>query len=476
MNKVLPIFLLAATVYIHNIPAASAAPQEHALLNGPFSKVSDVTAQCLTCHPQQGEDLLRSSHWTWKRQRMMNGSKTLFSKKNGLTTFAIAAGANPSQCLTCHISTNLLDERFDPTAAVNIDCLVCHDKTGTYERVKGAPKKDLNLVYIARNVGKPSSENCFSCHGTGTELAGQKIHNGIEKDIHLQTNGAGLTCQNCHPSGDRHAFTREITSAPGLRQTKACAVCHTDSPHHQQRLNDHAELINCMTCHIPQYATENPAIISWNWLAPQTPSIHQNLETDTSALVKKFGIIQAQYIQPVYFWDNGDDSIYTRGAKIDKYETTPLQKPSTRTAQSKIAPFTVSLGTQMIDGKYRYLIAPTLAHDGTLEMRNNSLNDAAQEGMQKLRLPFSGDADFTSTVTYRQLNHGVVPAEQALDCMDCHGKKGRIEWPTLGYAMDPWLDREAPTKIKVPQVQPEESAPITLPPIRETILPVEPQG
>lgn len=83
MNKVLPISLLAATLFIHNIAAVSAAPQEHALLNGPFSKVSDVTAQCLTCHPQQGEDILRSSHWTWKRQRMMNGSKTLFSKKTG---------------------------------------------------------------------------------------------------------------------------------------------------------------------------------------------------------------------------------------------------------------------------------------------------------------------------------------------------------------------------------------------------------
>ena len=476
MTKVLPVSFLAATLYMLNIPVAGAMPQEHAQLNGPFSKVSDVTAQCLTCHPQQGEDLLRSSHWTWKRQRMMNGSETLFSKKNGLTTFTIAAGANPSQCLTCHISTNLLDERFDPTAAVNIDCLACHDNTGTYERVAGVPKEDLNLIYIARNVGKPSPTNCITCHGTGEKMAGQKIHNGIEKDIHLQGDGPGITCQNCHPSGDRHAFTREIISAPGLRQTKACAVCHTASPHQQQQLNDHAELIACETCHIPQYATEKPAIISWNWLAPQTPSVYQNLETGTPALVREFGIIQAQHIQPVYFWDNGEDKVYTRGEKTAKNKTTILQKPSARTAQSKIAPFTVSLGTQMVDGKYRYLIAPTLADDGTLALHNHNFYDAAQEGMQKLRLPFSGDATFTTTVTYRELNHGVVKAEQALDCMDCHGKKGRMQWPALGYAMDPWLDREVPTKIKVPQVQTEETGPLTLPPIRETVLPMEPQG
>ena len=476
MMKVFPLSLFTATLYMLNISAAGAVPQEHTQLNGPFSKVSDVTAQCLTCHPQQGEDLLRSSHWTWKRQRMINGKETLFSKKNGLTTFAIAAGANPSQCLTCHISTNLLDERFDPTAAVNVDCLICHDKTGTYKRADGTPKEDLNLVYIARNVGKPSPKNCFSCHGTGPKMAGQKIHNGIENDIHLQDDGAGLTCQNCHPSGDRHAFTREITSAPGFRQTKACAVCHTDSPHHQQQLNNHAELISCKTCHIPQYATENPAIISWNWLTPQIPSVYQNVATGAPALIKEFGIIQAQYIQPVYLWDNGEDSIYTRGAKTEKNNTTVLQKPSARTAQSKITPFTVSLGTQMIDSKYRYLVAPTLAKDGTLGMLNNNLNDAAQEGMQQLRLPFSGDASFTTTATYHRLSHGVVPAEQALDCMDCHGKTGRMQWSALGYAMDPWLDREAPTKINVPQVQPEEAAPLTLPPIRETVLPMEPQG
>lgn len=475
-NKNIFPFLAAAFFVLTPCSAESTVLGEHAGIIGPFSGISDVTVQCLQCHPQAGEDILRSSHWTWKRQRMVDGEKVFFSKKNGLTTFAVAAGANPNQCLTCHISTNLLDERFDPTMPTNIDCLVCHDSTGMYRREAGAPVEDQDLVFIARNVGRPATSNCLTCHGTGKNLEGRKIHHGVEPDVHMEADGANLSCQHCHPSGESHAFSRELTSAPGIRQTKGCAVCHTESPHRQQQLNHHAQLIDCKTCHIPAYGLTNPAVISWNWLSPPAASVRQQGEDLATPLLNSEGIFQAKNLQPVYLWDNGADTLYTRGKKTITNQTTVLQEPTGRTVESTIAPFSVAYGSQLIDGKYRYLISPTLHQDGGLVLRQGEFAEAAEAGMKKLRLPFSGKTFPAATVSYRRLNHGVAKASNAVGCMGCHGINGRMDWPSLGYAMDPWHDQDSPAQNTITTPQPDSSAPLELPPIRETVLPVEPGG
>lgn len=453
--------------------ATAAPPLAHTQILGPFVQVQDVTAACLVCHPKQGEDILHSSHWTWKRQRLIDGEQQTFSKNNGLTTFAIAAGANPSQCLTCHISTNLLDERFDPTAPVNIDCLVCHDSTGMYKRTTNGIAEKQDLEYIAQQVDMPRPENCLTCHGTGAKLAGQKIHHGIERDIHLIGQGGSLSCQSCHPSEGRHQLVRELVSQPGVQQAKGCAVCHTDAPHKQRQLNEHAEIISCQTCHIPTYGTDNPALVAWNWISQGPLTLYQHQKDAPAPLLMDNGITQAYNMQPVYLWDDGSDSVYTRGMKTKKDGVTILQTPSKRSAASKIAPFSAMQGTQLIDAKYRYLISPVFSEDGTLRLSPAGIKEAATRGMQQLRLPFSGAFHFTTTTTYRNLNHGVTNTENALGCMDCHGRQGRINWQTLGYAMDPWGDTEtAPVTIKS-QPNAEHNAPIQLPPIEESTIPME---
>jgi hypothetical protein len=44
---------------------------------------------------------------------------------------------------------------------------------------------------------------------------------------------------------------------------------------------------------------------------------------------------------------------------------------------------------------------------------------------------------------YWRINHMVVPADKALDCLDCHGDNGRLDWQALGYAADPMKNRTA---------------------------------
>ena len=35
------------------------------------------------------------------------------------------------------------------------------------------------------------------------------------------------------------------------------------------------------------------------------------------------------------------------------------------------------------------------------------------------------------------ITHMVSPVEQALQCNDCHGEEGRLDWRALGYNGDP---------------------------------------
>jgi hypothetical protein len=52
-------------------------------------------------------------------------------------------------------------------------------------------------------------------------------------------------------------------------------------------------------------------------------------------------------------------------------------------------------------------------------------------------LEYSGELGFAETWMYWRTSHMVQPAENALQCNDCHGANGRLDWAALGYPGDP---------------------------------------
>jgi len=422
------------------LPLAAAAGG-HEQITGPFTDIQSVTLQCLQCHAQQGSDILQSSHWTWRRTRRVGTATRSFAKKDGLTTFALGVESNPSRCLTCHISGNRLSGSHDPASSAHIDCLVCHDTTGTYRRSFGAPANNLDLVRIAGKVGKPEPRNCLTCHGRACGLTGLSGHDGLSDDIHLKRDGVDLACQQCHPSEDKHLFPRQRTATNDNPKATGCSGCHSATPHARNQLNRHAGTVACQTCHIPVYGPGTPALISWNWLTRPEQELFQQ-QTSPIPLLTKNGMTLATNVRPVYFWDHGGEEIYERGDKIDPTKTTVLLQPAPREATSQLKPFTALYGTQLYDTKFRYLLSPVLAKDAPTWFTSADWDRIASEGMNSLRLPYSGSFGFTATVTFRRLSHGVVPAALALDCLDCHGKQGRLPWRELGFPQDPWLDQD----------------------------------
>ena len=51
----------------------------------------------------------------------------------------------------------------------------------------------------------------------------------------------------------------------------------------------------------------------------------------------------------------------------------------------------------------------------------------------------------TMDLRYMGLFHEIPPAEDALQCLDCHSPDGRMDWQALGYDGDPLATRRTLT-------------------------------
>ncbi len=461
----------------------SFALEEHKNIKGLFNSTRDVTIKCLECHRDEAEDVLQSTHWTWKRSRTVNGKTISFGKKDSLAGFALDITTNPARCLKCHISNTPQSPDFDQAEAAMIDCLVCHDTTGIYERNKDNKILEQDdFEGIARNVGKPAPGNCMTCHfadcgltmKSDSPVSENAQHSSFLGDIHMSGKTGSLTCQSCHINSSGHSFPRTMANH-SLKASagKGCASCHTETPHILDQLNKHSAVISCQTCHIPEYARKKPAIISWNWiLTGKVDSIFQRTSGGAIRTLDNNGFSSATMIQPVYLWDDGSDQIYTRGQRIRPQELTFLQRPSDRSPSSRISPFRVLYGTQLYDTKYRYLISPLLTSQGKNLFADADWDTTAREGMKALVVPYSGQYGVAPTALYRRINHGVVPVHAALGCVDCHGRSGRINWDTLNYDQDPWTGRQPAVKNGEP-LKENENLPVQerFPPVQETEIP-----
>lgn len=449
-------------VCLLSLASSADALESHENIKGLFNTTRDVVVKCLECHMDKASEVLQSTHWTWKRPRMINGQQVMYGKKDSLAGFAIDISSNPTRCLKCHISSAPAAGVFEKSAEAEVDCLVCHDTTGRYRRGNGQnPPDQEDFEIIAHNVGKPSPGNCMTCHFADCGLT-EPLHpeSGTTSrnifppaDVHITGHAGSYTCQTCHLKDSGHNFSRFMTDtgSQGLNG-EGCGSCHTQTPHRLEKLNSHSAAISCTTCHIPEYATQKPAIISWNWfLTGKADPILQSIGGRDSSVLDKNGFTTTRMIRPVYLWDDGGDQVYSRGQRIMPQELTYLQRPSERSAASKIAPFKVAYGTQLYDAKYRYLISPLLsAGDGGV-FPDSDWDTIARDGMKAVVLPYSGEYGVAPTASFRRLDHGVTPAKEALDCTDCHGGSSRMDWLSLGYQGDPWSGgQNTQTEISLP--------------------------
>jgi len=430
------------------------------ILKQEFTSPEQVTLACITCHNQRDNEIMHNAHWTWDRETLReNGEKVRIGKRNIVNNYCISTNNNTWECTNCHIGYGYKDNTFDFKDASKVDCIVCHDNTGTYEKqplASGYPAKEKkrisnktyfppNYNYIAQNVGSPERDNCGKCHFFGGggdnvkhgDLSSDLFHPNKAMDVHMAEEGQNMSCIECHET-QKHVMLGKAYSVSSTDENRMeCEKCHTDEPHSNRIINNHLERIACQTCHIPIYAKGTSTKMEWDW------STTGKLDEVGKVITEKDSTGKVTYstpkgtfkwqsnVEPEYVWFNGTASHYVYGDKI-KDTTEVLQinilNGSFDDKKAKIIPVKVHRGRQIFDPINKILIVPHVyGHDSTAYKEGLDWNLASKSGMEAAGLPYSGKYSFISTEMYWPLNHMVAEANQSLSCTDCHSPNGRMK-------------------------------------------------
>ena len=457
------------------VSASTADHTKFKQLQQSFASGPEVTKACLECHTEAAKQIHRTSHWTWEFLNPDN--KQRLGKRNIVNNFCTAVPSNYEFCTACHVGYNWKDETFDFTSETNVDCLVCHDTTGTYRKLpglaghpayqemefpphSGKKVKPVDLTKVAQNVGKTSRETCGACHFYGGGGDGVK-HGDMDSslkmpgrylDVHMDAKGLNFSCGTCHMAtshqvpGSRYmptAVDREGAHVRGKADKTnpaTCVACHGNGPHeHEPLLDTHARKIACQTCHIPQYARGNVATKTlWDWstagqLSPDGKPITRKDSAGRVVYDSKKGDFRFDsHAIPTYIWFNGKVNYTLLGTPISATGVTRINQfeGSPNDSTSMIWPIKVFHGKQPYDAQSQSLVIPhTYGGEGddTAYWSNFDWEKAIAAGMKSVNAPYSGKFGFVETEMSWPITHMVAPKQDALACDQCHSRSGRLK-------------------------------------------------
>lgn len=467
---------LVLTLAVQAAPRDAQSTADHSRfeqLNGPFKDGPAVTAACLGCHTEAARQLMKTTHWTWAFDNELTGQR--LGKKNVVNNFCVATATNWPRCTSCHIGYGWKDARFDLSNEHAVDCLVCHDTTGTYRKFPtgaGHPNYEPkmwppkhgkvwpppDLVRIAQAVGRPERQNCGACHfygGGGDGVKHGHLDSSMRKpahstDVHMDAAGLNFRCQTCHTTGghevagSRYAPEAADTSGidiPGRTDNSraSCVSCHGNKPHgsgQKARLDQHVDRVACVTCHIPRFARGGRKTkMWWDWSTAGRkdqhgkPIVIKDPDGYETYNFQKGDFRWAADVTPEYRWFDGEIRYATVGQPIDDSGVVPINtiKGSHDDPKSRIWPFKVMRGRQPYDVANKVLAIPHLfGKDDDAYWKTFDWGRAIKAGFEESGLPFSGQIGFVETEYYWPLTHMVAPREEALACGDCHSRNGRL--------------------------------------------------
>ncbi len=458
-------------------------------LAGPFKRPEDVTAACLSCHTDAAKQVKSTIHWSWSKFDPKTGR--MVGKRHVFNTFCANITSNEQFCTTCHVGYgNSKPGQFTPFEKLgdnHVDCLVCHDQSGTYHKIPftggnpamtrtpvrpgcgevyGTDKpyvEPADLALIAQSVGAPKRENCGVCHFYGGGGDGVK-HGDLDSsllnppkslDVHMDAHGLNFTCEKCHLTSDHRMAGGhyEVDAKPtALRYMRGamhggnpatCRSCHGAAPHHDgdlgSTINMHTRAIACQTCHIPQFARGGlPTKLSWDYssagkFGPNgTPLVINDKRGWNIYWGVKGSFKWGENVVPQYRWFNGTETWMNTGDKIhpDRNGIVDVNRiaGSPSDGKSRIWPFKIMHNNQPYDTVNKTLaVFHSFGFDDAAFTITGNWQKAISTGMKAAHLPYSGHFDFVPTQMYWPITHMVAPAEKSLRCAQCHTDGGRLQ-------------------------------------------------
>ena len=439
------------------------------VLKADFQSAPEVTRACLSCHTEAARQLQKTIHWTWLCPA--DSRKELGKAGLVVNNFCISIHANEPRCTSCHVGYGWKDKTFDFTAEERVDCLICHEQTGSYKKFPtkaGFPVSEPTLfkgngkMYeppdyprVAQSVGRPTRRNCGVCHFFGGGGEGVK-HGDLDAsifkpnkalDVHMNIDGENFNCTRCHTT-EKHAISGRCYKTPATEDRRTlldsdlikritCYSCHTETPHDPGvKANDHTDKVACQTCHIPRFARVNSTKMNWDWSTagkkdengkPMAKKEDGRPVYDT----KKGDFRWEKNVVPEYRWYNGVIKNVLLTEKIDPGRRVELNYPvgGYDDPNARIYPFKMHQGKQPYDKVHKTMVAPKLfgPKGSGSYWSGYDWKTAIEKGMEYVGLPFSGEYDFVETAYFFQTTHMVAPEKDALSCTECHARdNGRI--------------------------------------------------
>jgi len=145
-------------------------------------------------------------------------------------------------------------------------------------------------------------------------------------------------------------------------------------------------------------------------------------------------------VEPSYAWYNGGRYAQSPGRSVrrdDQGRVVMIAPEGSREdSASQIAPFKLHRGRLPVLKEQGWL-APLTTEELYV---HGDPEEAVRDGVKFwYGLDIEQD-DYTweDTIRYMGIYHAVPPAEDALQCADCHAPGGRMDWHALGYERDPY--------------------------------------
>ncbi len=457
-------------------PGATADHNKFEVLKGPFTSGPEVTKACLSCHTEASQQVMNTIHWTWEFKHPVTGQ--LLGKRHTINSFCGNLRSNEPRCTSCHAGYGWRDANFNFNDPTKVDCLVCHDQTGTYQKwptgaghplyeprkVKGKTVMPPDLAKVAQSAGLPRRANCGACHfygGGGDNIKHGDLSSALvapdrQTDVHMAKDGLNFACSACHVSkqhtwpGSRYSVVAKDEKGrgkPGLRRDVAtCEACHGINPHKTStlkglKLNDHVSRVACQTCHIPTFARGGVATkTDWDWskagrLRDGKPfSIEDYRQQDGKMrhtyLSTKGEFEWGENVVPHYAWFDGQMRYTLRDDIIDPGKVVELNRfeGAPGDERARIWPFKRMKGKQPYDKEHLTLLYNQVfgPKTDTAFWTNFDWSKSLRKAQEDADRPFSGNFGFVNTYMYWPITHMVAPKGEALTCESCHAKGGRL--------------------------------------------------
>lgn len=446
-------------------------------------RLYEGTRSCLTCHGSLGAEALDMGHFKWAGpvENIVGLEGKTLGKYDLLNNFCVAVPSNEGRCTQCHIGLGWTDDSFDFNDPEKVDCLVCHDQSGSYAKGKktgGMPEAGVDLNVVARSVAigsRPTRKACIGCHakaGGGDnvkhgDLSTDLVSTTREYDVHMGMDGGRFVCVDCHATNHDPKTGKVNHGNPGMAlhsvhegEMRQCASCHGSQETIHAGSSAEAiferqahERLACQVCHIPEFARAMPTKTEWYWedagkrFDPPPPADPVTGKPTWDNMKGSF--VWEKDVRPALRWYNGK---WNRKVinHTDGYDAVPIDMGSPVGSYddpaSMIYPFKKMIGNQPVDTVNKTVLVPHLF--GMKGGPNPFWGKfdwglALQDGAAYAGQAFSGTYGFEETFMYLTVNHEIAPAERALGmggmagCPDCHGS-GRVEWDEIGWTADPF--------------------------------------